>query len=271
MVIVAPHLLKDKGSVRLRPILFESENHTFESEEFVSLELLAPTIEDRLDLITVEKSSTESVPPDRNLVSERLYPNEDTNHVGYRSSAKVECIYVEADQYYGHEKMLKGDSFSKKVMKIVKTVSQRYGTFINGLTEIPLSNGSEGSQVIASGLPFWVLRDFGTFVMKNNDPSTIGAGNEMAERYPKHKKVIKTLCTALDYLLRRHEIAGSGPGKKSSAECILKSKHSLNVFLFSIPDDRFDLITLGGNGIGLKLSEAGTNTRSRGKEKGGRR
>lgn len=129
----------------------------------------------------------------------------------------------------------------------MKSAAQRTETYISGITDVPLSSGSQGSQVIATDLPFWVLRDFGTSVMKRAQISTTGAGNEIAEMYPKHKKVLKTLSMTLDYLMRRHGIIENGRSKKNMAENMPRSKLLLNIFLFSIPDDRFDLITLGGN------------------------
>jgi hypothetical protein len=214
VIIVQPHLLKDKGSVRLRRISFDTpDGSTGGNEIFCSLEDLASV---------VVSGDDEDMEP-----LERSTPNE--NESNQKSSSLVECIYVDTDQYYGLDKQISKIDTSnwKAILKSIKGVTQKSETFLNALqTKSP----AQSTPVFAVNLPFWELRDFGTSFMRHGDPSAV------TELYPKHKKVFKTLAMAIDNLLKKH-------GKSSIS--------GVMILLYSKVDDRFDMVTIDSRDRGI--------------------
>ena len=81
--------------------------------------------------------------------------------------------------------------------------------------------------------------------MMREEHSSIAASNEIAEKYPQHKRVLKTLAMAIDYIMRQHGEAGEG---------------LVDLMMYSIPDDRFDLIGVRG-GIGKLAKPPSTSDR----------
>ena len=214
VVIVQPHLLRDKGSVRLRRIPFDTlSGSTGGNEIFVSLDNLASTVSSGAD--------DEELPQD---TSTRLLlkqtPNE--SDTGQKSSyPQVECIYVDTDQYYGLERQVSKSDTShwKSILKSIKGVTQRSEAFLNTLAETPV----RATPVFAVNISFWELRDFGTCLMKQEHAAS--ASLEATKTYPKHKKVFKTLGLAIDSFLKKY-------------------KGEVTLLLYSKVDDRFDVVTL---------------------------
>ena len=199
VVVVQPHLLRDKGSVRLRRIQFDSNmaGASSSSEKFVSLlNLPAAILDGHFD-----------------DCDHPFEPNDDMNvfdgNEGYGQSrqsgkpASVECIYVEADQFWGSEKQLpKSDNQNwKSILKSLKTVSQRSEAYLESLSGTPTSHGA---VVFAVDLPFWVLREFGTSLMRRGEFTAARASAETIERHPKHKRLLKTLSMAIDTSMKNH-------------------------------------------------------------------
>jgi len=236
VVIVQPHLLRDKGSVRLRRIAFDSlSGSSSGNETFVSLDNLAGTVALGADEDTEQTESSRALKQIQNegeLSARQLTSS---------SGPEVECIYVDTDQYYGLKQVSKSEtSHWKAILKRIKGVTQRSEAYLSALTESQAAAPMEGTPVFAVDISFWELRDFGTCLMKRGERSAMGAIQEVTEVYPKHKKVFKTLGMAIDNLL-----------KKCSAW--KDSKGEVTVLLYSTVDDRFDMVTLeglGGHGNG---------------------
>lgn len=239
-----PHLLRDKGSVRLRRIAFDSLSFSSGNETIVPLDSLASTI-----ALGVDEDSEQ-------LESQRLTQNEGevSTRQGASSSSgpEVECVYVDTDQYYGIKQVSKSETSQwKAILKRIKGVTQRSEAYLSALTE---SQGTplEATPVFAVNISFWELRDFGTCLMRRGEYSAMGACQEVTETYPKHKKLFKTLGMAIDKVLK----------KCSDVKC------EVTILLYSTMDDRFDMVTLEGIG-GHRNSENTTSDSSR--RKGDRR
>lgn len=226
-----PHLLRDKGSVRLRRIAFDClSGSSSGNETFVSLDNLASTVtlgsDDDLEQAdssrAMKQLQGESETMSRLTASSSLTP-------------QVECIYVDNDQYYGIKQVSKETSQWKAVLKRIKGVSQRSEAYLSALTASHTAGPLEGTPVFAVNIPFWELRDFGTCLMRRRESSAMGASQEVTDAYPKHKKVFKTLALAIDNLL-----------KKCSTK--VSSKREVTVLLYSLEDDRFDIVTLDVHG-----------------------
>jgi hypothetical protein len=249
VVIVQPHLLKDKGSVRLRRVAFDSmaqgPSSSSGNEMFVPLNDLATTIlGDAFWTEDAAEDQTETV----------VGPT--TNSRDYRSSsraAQVECIYVDEDHYFGNDREISKNETPhwKTYLKAMKSATQLAETYLSNLqdpTSQPLAS-MEGVPVFAvCEVNFWVLRDFGTSLMRreSREQSASGACTETTERYPKHKRVLKTLAMAIDSYMKRHGMWGSRDhlhkrrgGPNSSL---------ITILLYSKTDNRFDMVTLECSG-----------------------
>ena len=237
VVIVQPHLLRDKGSIRLRRIAFDSlSGSTGGNEIFVSLDNLASTVAVGADEDIFSKEPQES---SRSL---KQTPMESDVSSGQKSSyPQVECIYVDTDQYYGLDKQVNKSDTShwKSILKGIKSVSQRSEAYLNEMTETHMSAPVQGTPVFAVNLSFWELRDFGTCLMKN-EGSAMGASlEEITKTYPRHKKLFKTLCMAIDNLMRKYGMWYAKDTKDGAST-------QVTILLYSKMDDRFDMISLGG-------------------------
>lgn len=222
VVIVQPHLLRDKGAVRLRRIVFGamgSNSSMAGNELFVELDRLASTIS-----------------------AMRLDGNEGASESEWSkgSHPSLECIYIENDQYYGSDKQIfKSENPQwKSILKGLKTLSQKSELYLDSLSA---AHGSTLPVVVFGVvLPFFVLRDFGTMVMRRcsiGECSASGAALECTERYPQHKKALKALGMAMDTSMKRH---GYWTG---SAKDVTK-QGLLTILLYSKSDDRFDVVSL---------------------------
>lgn len=224
-------MLRDKSSVRLRRIAVDSlSGSTTGSEAFVSLDNLASTIALGNDEDVEQADSSRTM---KQLQSETEASSRPITTSS--SSPEVECIYVDSDQYYGIKQVSKETSQWKTVLKRIKGVTQRSEAYLSTLTESHSGALLEGTPVFAVNISFWELRDFGTCLMKRGECSAMGASQQVTETYPKHKKVFKTLGMAIDNLLKK---------------CSWKdaSKGQVTMLLYSLVDDRFDLVTLDGFG-----------------------
>lgn len=233
VVIVQPHLLRDKGHVRLRRILFDSFSQSSgnsSTETFVALENLAM-------VISAPRSAddTTSSEPSDGLQS----VSTEGNQSGRTSRSNMECIYVDHDQFYSNEKQVsKSDTSNwKAVLKALKSVTQRSEAYMDSMAG---TAHGQRTTVIAVNLSFWILRDFGTSLMRRSEPTTSGALTEMTEKYPKHKKILKTVAVAVDSTMKTNGYWGrNGEGAESKKGCLMI------LLLYSKTDDRFDMISLG--------------------------
>jgi len=248
VVIVQGHLLKEKGSVRLRRVLAEdleigwNVNSSATNELFVSIEELSSTIRD------MAKEGT-SVPDERN--GQEL--NHDANggllvrenSITRSSAAQIECFYIHEDQYFSDsDHISKTDTpHFKTILKAMKSVAQRSEAYLGSQLN---SQGFATPVFGVSDLPFWVLRDFGTALMKRErkEKSAIGASLEITEAYPRGKRSLKALAMSIDNFMKRRGLWESNSRHESSPR---ETSHLLNFLLYSKIDDRFDLVSLEGN------------------------
>jgi len=240
VIIVQPHLLKDKGAVRLRIISLRSLGVSF-SEEFVPLISLAATVKKHsiaIPFIEEDDSDDEiSSTIDRHTISSKEQPPSKTLA---SLSSQFDCIYVDSDQYYGVEKLIKGDKAEyKTISKSLKATRQKAEAFLNDLSR-PHSNRRTQTFVIAIDLPLKVLRDFGTWILNHGTSKAYFSSNELTNKFPKHKKVFKTLYLAIQNLTRKR-IRSSSKGDSDDEE---KNDFLIHCFLYSTPDERYDFITL---------------------------
>jgi len=176
------------------------------------------------------------------------------DHRSSRSS-RVECIFVDHDQYISNTKDISRSDTPhyKSYLKGMKSVKLSAESYLSSLQD-PSSQaavGLEGVPVFAvTDLSFFVLRDFGTALMRRErmEKSSSGACDEMIEKYPKHRRVLKTLSVAIDNYLRQHNIwsnsGTNGSERNRSGSHASASSSLITVLLYSKIDDRFDMITL---------------------------
>lgn len=238
VVIVQPHLLRDKGSVRLRSIAFDSFTSGAGSggnEIFVELDNLASTIS--------SMSSHDNAAVDMSD-HHRSVQGTATIETASTGIAKVDCIFVDNDQFFSTDKQVsKSDTSNwKEVMKSLKSVSQKSQAYLEAVYAPSAGTGAlphvalHGTPVFAVHLSFWILREFGTSLMKRGEPTASGASAELTEKYPRHKRLLKTLAMAIDNTMKRNGYWSSG---KAAAK-----KPLLTIFLYSKSDDRFDMVSL---------------------------
>lgn len=224
IVIVQPHLLKEKGSVRLRHLGIESFD-----EEFVPLQDLPAKVKEHLpsqahteEVSSSDKELTEQTATHPPIGRQSSQPED-------RKTGPVDCIYVDEDMYYSGQDAdrKKGADKTKAAMKgarkeIVKA-TQKAEDYLENITS---SVKGHGTPVIASALPYFVVREFGTCVMTS--PSATEAAIDIATKYPQHKRLLKTAGMSIDHVLAAH---ARGKGQKR-----------VDILMYSIPDDRFDII-----------------------------
>lgn len=252
VVIVQPHSLRDRGTVRLRrvPLDFIGQGG---GEIVVSLDDLAATIlGDRALMEDDNEDLTEATAAPSSMLRD------------HRSSrdAEVECIFVDHDQYFGSDRVvMKSETPQwKAYLKWMKGISLAAESYLSSLQDSK-SLGALGMQNLpvfaVADMSFLVLRDFGTALMRRerNEQSALGAANEITERLPKHKRVLKTLSIAIDNYMKRHGI-WSGQSQQQGHDRHQKGSSALiSLLLYSKTDDRFDLLTLsagGRNGAGTR-------------------
>jgi len=218
VVIVSSHLLESKGAVKLRQTtlvtaLGPSFNYAG-GEEVVPLSSLVSILSERLNRKDHRENSTDIV-RDRSFQSASC---DDSNPpIPTQNTIDIECIYVSEDQYFDSEQKVSNAQW-KSVKKIMKSSVQRMKCHLGDLF-----NGSS-VPVVAIDLTYQKLREIGNSLIFNGLGSLLG---DITTKYPEHKKLLRTLMYAVDGLIRKEF-----HNEKDS--CLL---------LYSIPDDKFDLIT----------------------------
>jgi len=158
----------------------------------------------------------------------------------------LECIYVESDQYFGYDRAVSRSEASnyKNVLKGLNTVRQRCESYVTQLKD----PGVKGIPVFSVHLSFWAIREFGTCLMRReHERSALGASAEITERYPNHKRDLKTLAVAIDNYMKRSGVWGttSRDGKREI------SKSLVFILLYSRIDDRFDVVTCSSDVVDM--------------------
>jgi hypothetical protein len=257
IVIVQSHLLKDKGSVRLRQVDYVSPQGSVFSasssgnnEIFVSLDDLATTILGA----TTSSDAIEEASPSVTGVSTSTREQRPSRPAG---RASVECIYIDNDHYFGNDReVLKSETPQwKSYIKAMKIIENSAESYLSSLQDAS-SLAAMGMQCIpvfaVSDVSFWILRDFGTSLMRREqtEQSAAGACNEMIEKYgSKHKRSLKTLGVAVSNYMKRFGIWSHGGGQAAQGRVAPQESSSagstlMTALLYSKLDDRFDVITL---------------------------
>ena len=176
--------MKEKESVRLRslitdPLQYHSSGGV--NEELISLTALVPTIKERLiNLKGIHSSSTLDAfeTSDSTLIEQKLTStssqstrdhfltsgSNSSNQRMNRFTPNIECVYVDSDQYYVEKdaKASMKDTKKVKLPKIITKSKQRSLSFLNNLYDASTIQGvTQGTPIIATEVPFYILRDFG--------------------------------------------------------------------------------------------------------------
>ena len=287
--------------VRLRSIFAaESSGDTSSgsnsNEQLVHIDALASTIRDLSAESGVALDETQEEQTDSMIIPSQGGGGGRDITSGKTYKPTVECIYIDNDQFYSSDKSYsKGensrDSNWKSISKAMKGIAQRGESFVLSMVD-PISAGMGNIPVFAvADVSFWVLRDFGTCLMQHSekDQNPTKVGLDMAEKHPRHKRALKTLCAAIDNYMRKHGFwvgstasSSSSPhpekvGRSTSAGASGGShsqyhhnthhskKTMTTIFLYSKVDDRFDMATL----LSEKTSNIGGDSHHQGR--GGRR
>lgn len=229
VVVVVPHLFRSKHAVKVRAATMHSSSgevyNYAGSEDFVPLSSLATYLLERLKSLKDENDDVDgSLQHLASSTADAISTVQMQSH-----HANVDCIYVEADQYFDNEhKVSKSDSSQwKQVRKNMKSVSSKMINHINKVFDPSTGNG-QSIPVVAVDLPFQVVREVGSSVMFNGISSLNSNdvnGKDMGSKYPQHKKTLRTLSFAMDTVCRRY-------------------KKEVSLFLYSVPCDKYDLITI---------------------------
>lgn len=249
VVIVQPHLLKEKSMVRLRRIstidpTATVQNTSGSNEMMVSLGDLANNILG--DSLAADETDDPKDAPNGSSTSNSA---RDVN---------CDCIYVDQDQFFGSSagrEVLKSETLHwRTILKNMKSASLSAEAYLSSFVQTQSFFGIQWMPVFAvSCVDYWTLREFGTELMRREveEQSSVGASNAIAERHPKHRRVMKTLSGAIDNYMRRHGIWGGASKPSNGHKDRLRSGESnMTMLFYSKPDDRFDLVTLVGCGKG---------------------
>jgi hypothetical protein len=269
VVIVQAHLLKDKGSVRLRRVLSDDLEIGWNSgggvgnEQFVALDNLASMIRD------MSAETSKQLEP----ISDEARQESGGANAGdvgplRIGTPQVECIFVDQEQFFSKGlKLSKTDTpHDKAFRKALKSVAQRSEAFLS--TQMSSTNAATPVFGVAD-LPFWVLREFGSSLMRRErkERSAVGASIEVTDRFPKGKRSLKMLAMAIDSFMKKRGIwdqtsstgtgiaTGSNTGNNADAS---GGSHLLTILLYSKLDDRFDMLSLENS-----YTRHGTPTRRR--------
>ncbi|KAG7354267.1 serine/threonine protein kinase [Nitzschia inconspicua] len=225
VVIVQPHLLKEKGMVRLRTILRDG-GIPDNTEQLISVEMLAETIrESSLD----EDSGTDRIGPS----SGQQQQNSNRETQAKTMDPSVECIYIQNDHFFDNERPVSKDFPNfKTVLKSMRGIAQRAESFVTNMA----TTESVLPVFAVTDLNYWCLRDFGTQLMKHSQQGCKGAVLETTNSYPTHKRSLKTLGAAIDSYMKR-EGCWQNDGKQHKRQEVM-------ILLYSKLDDQFDLVTL---------------------------
>ena len=225
IVVAQPHLLRERGSVRLRHIVGEA----FE-EEFISLDELASKIKEQLILHETTTGAARSTGNPENTfraVGRKLSTGDDNKT---SSSAAIQCIYCDEAECHVQQDLekRKGTSSDKATAKAAKKelsrAMQKAEAYINCISTS--SSLGLGTPVIASALPYLILRDLGTALVTHATTSDAIAG--ITAKYPNYRRLLKTVGMSIE-----HAMAGK------------VSQKQRELLFYSIPDDKFDLIQIG--------------------------
>jgi len=252
---VQPHLLKDKGSVRLRRVLSEGGMEASSgngNEQYVALEDLAWTIR---DLSSETNGGIEERTED---VSDGHVPISSTNAREQQLKTfkpSIDCVFVDNDQYFGSDRPTpKGELSWKAISKTMKSILQRGESFVSSLIDSSKQSSKDSLTIFAvAEVPFLILREFGTCLMKRSkEHSANGACHEMIDLHPKYKRVIKTLGGAIENYMKRKGFWMVGSNSQSQHVPHL----NIIILLYSKIDDRFDMVTLDSGRTDIGSNES---------------
>mmetsp|Transcript_1874 Transcript_1874/g.4021 ORF Transcript_1874/g.4021 Transcript_1874/m.4021 type:complete len:291 (+) Transcript_1874:73-945(+) len=222
VVIVVPHLLREKGSVRLRHLYEDSFD-----EFFVPLQDLPGKVKEHLFPYSDDGGSKDKEVIEQNGVLGRQSSNvEETKG---SSSAVVHCIYADEDMYYAvqeadRKKGAADKAALKAVRKEIARATQKAEAYID---RIATSAKGHGTPVIASALPYLLIRELGTRLVTSSN--TFEAVSTVTNNYPQYRRLLKTVGMSIDRVLAEYG----------------DSRHeSIDVLMYSTLDDRLDIIAI---------------------------
>lgn len=177
----------------------------------------------------------------------------DSNRAAALKSS-VGCVYVDHDQFYDIDRPVnKAETPNwKAVLKTMKVIVQKGEQFASGLLE-----GESFPIFAVADISFWALRDFGTSLMKlgHQEKSCLGACRQITEEYPKFKRILKTLGTAIESYMKHNGYWATNNGGHINSRQNNSTRGGqllVPILLYSRADDRFDLISLECGGGGIK-------------------
>lgn len=254
LVIVQPHLLRNKGAVRLRLVsqdFIPAASSSGSSELFLPLDSLAATIQSlKNDGTNIDASDHTRTDPGSSVREQKT------------RDVEVDCVLIEADQYYSDPRdMPKNDPRRKPLQKAMKSATLQAEEYVSSMLEAKSHNSTGIPLFAVTDLSFFMLRDFGSELMRREekDQSASGACAAMIEKYPNHRRTWKTLSAAIDnYMKQRHsfwshlkssKMDTTPPPSSSKRTISIGSVDSstpamVTMLLYSKADDRFDTITL---------------------------
>lgn len=218
VIIIQPHLLKTKAIVKLRQTAFHAvSGPSYKgNEEIVQIKSLDSLLLERLKSLNDGRE-------DSLLTSTPSQPSSSEPQIQTNNNSDVECIYVGTEQYFEQGNRDRNPNL-KQIKKVMKSSKQKMVNRIRALSD-------HSTPVMAIDLPFRVVRDVGSTLTFDGIESL--TGNELELKYPMHKKLLRTLMYALEALVRKHHPQRNSEGKRQ-----------LTLFLYSIPCDNYDLVTL---------------------------
>jgi len=219
VVIVQPHLLKSKMAVKLRQTTTNTTSGPVYkgSEELVTISSLPSLLLERLS--SVSEVDDDTHPTD--LPNQPVVTKESSNVPAQsHNNIELECIYVGTDQYFENEHRI-NNAQHKHIKKIMRSSTQKMTCHINEVFD-------QITPVVAIDLSFRIVRDIGSSLIFDGLHSL---STELTIKYPHHKKLLRNLMSALDALIRKDQ--------SQRDSCCEKQ-----IFLYSIPCDKHDLITL---------------------------
>jgi hypothetical protein len=262
VVIVQPHLLKDKKSVRLRRIAFDSQGQTGNTsatgEQFVSLDDLASTVKESNDVDEGPDAMVES------------FSGPVANHIHQSNrGVEVECYYIDNDVYYSTSLSKNESPHWKAYNKAIKKVEHSAKAFMSTLGGATDGGGMHDIPVFAvTDVSFWAIRDFATALMRRErqEQSSNGAFTETAETYPKFKRSLKTLSIAIDNFMKRQGIWTTTSTNRDSHHH--QHHHHgdtslLTALIYSKNDDRFDVFSVSHRGPNGRSGQSSSSSSRR--------
>jgi hypothetical protein len=261
---VQPHVLKDRGVVRLRRVIgaFDESlsspqmgvtSSSSGQEIRVSVEQLSSTIraENKIGRNDVATSPASSRTGNTGVASNPQSRERST------SKRNLQCILIENDSYFGNDRDVTRSetphwrNYLKLMKKVALTCEARLSsTFLRessaDMAELPV--------FAVMDMTYISLRDFGTSLISNERSvdwiqMTI---HDMIERYPKFKRSLRTLGLAIENHWKRHVW-----------ESTTNSKRAVTIVLYSQVDDRFDVVSLQSNSGTTPTSHPVANARQR--------